>query len=74
MGPKREDSAKFMGRIGGLLVLWFMVAMVGFTSKSLFWLAIVGLLMFVATSVFGAIKAEPPSLQGGRVGPLGVVK
>jgi len=60
-----------MGRIGGLLVLWLIVSMVGFTIEAASWLAIVGMLLFVATGVFGAIKAtEHPSAQRGWDGPL----
>ena len=47
-----------MGRIGGLLGLWFIVAMTGFNVAALSWLAPLGLVLLVATSFFGAIKAE----------------
>jgi hypothetical protein len=56
-GPQREESATFMGRIVGLLVLGLALAMVGFGSSALFWLGIVGLVMFVATGFVGAINA-----------------
>jgi hypothetical protein len=45
-----------MGLIIGLLVLWLILAAVGFAVKSLLWLAIVGLVLFVATGVFGGIR------------------
>ena len=45
-----------MGLIIGLLVLWLVLAVVGFAVKSLLWLAILGLVLFVATGIFGAIR------------------
>ena len=43
-----------MGLIVGLLVLWLIFAVVGFVVKSLFWLAVVGIVLFVATGLYGA--------------------
>jgi len=45
-----------MGLIIVLLVLWLVFAVVGFVVKSLFWLAILGIVLFVATGVFGAMR------------------
>lgn len=45
-----------MGLIIALLVLWVVVAVVGFAIKSLLWLAIVAIVLFIATGVFGAIR------------------
>lgn len=45
-----------MGLIVGLLVLWLIVAVIGFTVKSLLWLAIIGIVLFVATGIFGAVR------------------
>jgi hypothetical protein len=45
-----------MGLIIGLLVLWVVLAVLGFAVKSLFWLAIVALVLFVATGIFGALR------------------
>jgi hypothetical protein len=47
-----------MGLIIGLLVLWVALVIIGFTIKALLWLAIVGLVLFVATGVFGAIRGR----------------
>ncbi|MGI5133141.1 hypothetical protein ACQEVB_40510 [Pseudonocardia sp. CA-107938] len=47
-----------MGLIIGLLVLWVVLAVVGFVVKSLFWLAIVALVLFVGTAVFGAVRGR----------------
>lgn len=47
-----------MGLILGLLVLWLVLVVVGFAVKTLFWLAIVGLALFVLTGVFGALRGR----------------
>jgi hypothetical protein len=47
-----------MGLIIGLLVLWLVLVIIGFTIKALLWLAIVGLVLCVATGVFGAIRGR----------------
>ncbi len=39
--------------VGLLLVLWLVVTVVGALAKGLFWLAVVGLLLFAATAVLG---------------------
>jgi hypothetical protein len=47
-----------MGLIVALLVLWVVLVVLGFVIKSLFWLAIVGVVLFVATGIFGAIRGR----------------
>ncbi|MGH3685565.1 MAG: hypothetical protein ACRDRE_24515 [Pseudonocardiaceae bacterium] len=47
-----------MGLILGLLVLWVVLVIVGFAIKTLLWLAIVGMVLFVATGIFGAIRGR----------------
>jgi hypothetical protein len=47
-----------MGLILGLLVLWLVLVVVGFAVKALFWLAIVGLVLFLATGVLGALRGR----------------
>jgi len=49
-----------MGLIIALLVLWVVLAVVGFAVKTLFWLAIVGIILFVATGIFGAMRRRAP--------------
>ena len=45
-----------MGLIIGLLVLWLVLVVVGFAVKALLWLAIVGIVLFIVTGIFGAIR------------------
>lgn len=47
-----------MGLILGLLVLWVVLVVVGFAVKALLWLAVVGIVLFVVTGVFGAIRGR----------------
>ncbi|MFJ6262877.1 hypothetical protein [Rhodococcus erythropolis] len=42
--------------IGFLLVLWLVFVVVGFVAKGLLWLAIIGIVLFVATAVWGWVK------------------
>lgn len=47
-----------MGLIIALLVVWLAFVSVGFAIKALLWLAIVGIVPFVATGIYGAIRAR----------------
>lgn len=47
-----------MGLILGLLVLWVVLVIIGFAVKALLWLAIVGIVLFVITGLFGAIRGR----------------
>jgi len=66
-----------MGRIVGLLVVGLVLVMVGFSSAALFWLGIVGLMLFVATGFIGAMHPTVHPVErpmgddplGSRVGP-----
>lgn len=39
-----------------LLVIWLALVVVGFVVKTLFWLAIIGIVLFLATAAFGWVK------------------
>jgi hypothetical protein len=39
--------------LGLLLVVWLAITVIGAIVKGLFWLAVVGLLLFAATAVMG---------------------
>lgn len=45
-----------LGLIGFLLVLWLVFVIVGLVVKGLFWLAIIGVVLLVATAAWGWIK------------------
>jgi hypothetical protein len=42
--------------IGGLLLLWLVVSVAGTVIKGLFWLAVIGGVLFVATAAIGWAK------------------
>ena len=39
-----------------LLVVWLVLVVVGFVVKSLLWLAILGIVLFIVTSLWGSAK------------------
>jgi hypothetical protein len=39
--------------LGLLLVVWLAITVIGAVAKGLFWLAVVGLILFVVTAAFG---------------------
>ncbi|WP_175484395.1 MULTISPECIES: hypothetical protein [unclassified Plantibacter] len=39
-----------------LLVIWAILSIVGFALKGLLWLGIIGIVLFLGTIVFGAIR------------------
>jgi hypothetical protein len=44
--------------LGLLLVIWLAITVIGAVVKGLFWLAVVGLLFFVATAALGWNKRD----------------
>ncbi|AHI01934.1 hypothetical protein GCM10010174_85900 [Kutzneria viridogrisea] len=42
--------------IGILLVIWLGITILGAVLKGLFWLAVVGGVLFIGTAAYGAIK------------------
>ncbi len=45
-----------LGFVVGLLVLWVILAVLGFAIKGLLWLAVIALVLFVITGIFGFIR------------------
>jgi hypothetical protein len=48
--PRGDDVLRLLGL---LLVIWLVVTVVGAVVKGLFWLAVVGLVLFLLTAVLG---------------------
>jgi hypothetical protein len=42
--------------IGILLVVWLVLAIIGAVIKGLFWLTVIGAVLFVGTAAFGYLK------------------
>ena len=45
-----------MGIIITLLIIWLVLSILGFVVKGLLWLAFIGLILFLATAVWGWFK------------------
>lgn len=45
-----------MGIIIALLVIWLLFTVLGFVIKGLVWLAIIGIVLLLATVAYGAVK------------------
>ena len=46
-----------------LLILWAVLAVIGFAVKSLSWLAIVSIVLFFATSLYGIFRGRSRILR-----------
>ncbi|MDJ0363007.1 hypothetical protein [Rhodococcus sp. H29-C3] len=44
--------------IGILLIVWLVFVVLGVVVKGLLWLAIIGIILFVATAVWGWLKRK----------------
>jgi len=56
--PLKETAMLFVGIIAVLLIVWLAITVLGAVLKGLFWLAIIGGLLFIGTAAYGAIKAR----------------
>ncbi|MGY2130217.1 hypothetical protein [Blastococcus sp. SYSU DS0617] len=45
-----------LGFIALLLVIWLALAVVGAVVEGLFWLLVIGIVLFVATAAYGWVK------------------
>jgi hypothetical protein len=52
--------------LGLLLVVWLVITVVGAVVEGLFWLAVIGVLFFVATAALGWNKRETKALPPRR--------
>ena len=51
--------------LGLLLAIWLVITVIGAVVKGLFWLAVVGVLFFVATAALGWNKRDKKALPRG---------
>jgi hypothetical protein len=47
-----------LGFIGLLLVIWLALIVIGAVIKGLFWLIVIGVVLFLVTSVFGVLRGR----------------
>lgn len=52
----KETAMVFVAIIAVLLIAWLAITVLGALLKGLFWLAVVGGILFVATAIYGAIR------------------
>jgi hypothetical protein len=45
-----------IGLIVALLVVWLVLAVLGLVVKGLFWLFVIGVVLFLATGIFGWLR------------------
>jgi hypothetical protein len=45
-----------LGLIALLLIIWIALVVIGAVLKGLFWLAVIGVVLFLATAAFGWIR------------------
>jgi hypothetical protein len=50
------NSTGVVGLVVGLLVIWLILAVLGLVIKGLFWLFVIGAVLFVATAIFGWVR------------------
>ncbi|WP_024794585.1 hypothetical protein [Tomitella biformata] len=53
-----------LGLIGLLLVIWIVCIIIGAVVKGLFWLVVVGIILFIATAAYGWVKREATRDRG----------
>lgn len=41
-----------------LLIIWLVFSILGFVIEGLFWLAVLGIVLFVATAIVGAVRGR----------------
>jgi hypothetical protein len=46
-----------------ILVIWAVLAILGFVIKGLLWLAVLGIVLFLATVVIGALRRKGKTTQ-----------
>jgi len=56
VSASERTVAAMIGLVITLLVVWLILAVVGITIKGLFWLAIVGIVLFLATAIWGWVR------------------
>jgi hypothetical protein len=57
-GSAIGEDVDMVGLLALLLVVWLVVVVLGVAIKGLFWLVIIGAILFVATGVIGFVKRE----------------
>ena len=51
-----------IGIVAALLVIWLVLVVLGFVIKGLLWLALIGVVLFIATGVWGWLRGKSKAL------------
>ena len=60
-GPHSATAGSFgvmLRLILALLAIWLVLTVLGFVIKGLLWLAVIGIILFAVTAVWGYVKRE----------------
>jgi hypothetical protein len=58
MRASRQEAIGVLVLVIVLLVVWLILAVVGFAIKGLMWLAIIGIILFVGTAAIGVVRRK----------------
>ncbi|MFI7543469.1 hypothetical protein [Actinoplanes sp. NPDC049599] len=58
MRASRQEGIDVLVLLIVLLVLWLILAVVGFAIKGLLWLAIIGIILFLGTAAIGVVRRK----------------
>lgn len=58
MRVSRQEGMDVLVLVIVLLVLWLILAVVGFAIKGLMWLAVIGIILFVGTIAIGVVRRK----------------
>ena len=50
-----------LGILALLLIVWLAFVVIGFVVKTVFWLAVIGIVLFLATAAFGWVRRNSRS-------------
>lgn len=56
--PRRGNLTDMLTFIVVLLIIWLVFTVLGFVIEGLFWLAVIGIVLFLATAAYGWIKRK----------------
>ena len=61
------NPIRMVGLVVGLLVIWLILAVLGLVIKGLFWLFVVGAVLFVITAIVGWARRRASTTPRARV-------
>jgi len=71
---RKDGTTLVWALIAASLMVWLGVVMIGFAARDLSWVAVLGLVLFVATSVFGACRMDSTGPHPGDDAAAGLLE